>query len=860
VVNNYDNVVAELRQLSGETCAITASETEAALSWYESGMPKCLVRWNDLPNGMVVSDVSATGKIVSPGLFPVLANASIVNPNNTTEFSVNYNKNIQSVLLEAPVFEFDGKPILQGSNLYEVGDGGIIGKVTLTDDIFGSVSMSVNAGSSAPVVTKGLKKGAINNVTVAPGTLWSTNSVVVKMVWDNMPELISSMTIRSVVLPPAGMQASITLPKTVVNNQPVTIGVSIGMPSNLGLRFDASKMGSWVGYIGALQADGTVAAITDPIPITKGKENVVYPKASDISNAEIVFVAEVKSQLEGYTSKLISKPAKVVMVDGSGIVPTIRADIKSGAVPLRVKISSDIPSDQSKSLGGIEWLISNDDGATWAVIEKATSASFNHIFKERGRYKIKSKTTNRYSGEVSYSGTVIVDAYALPHLEVEGRSIIRLGSTTNIIAKSTAQHIKWIIEKADGTKDTISNAHLNISSNIAQIVKATALASNEDGEALNDPAAWKEVKVDVRFISLAPVKVALSGSKVLEVGEEGELIATIRTDWDNAHAGFVIHGQWRLPNGTLVDGTTLRWTPTNDDFLSSKMPVFTAWVADFAQQTATSITPRIILKKYVWPDWSLQFKSEAMQAPAAIRLTVVAPPDQLKLFSAIKEKVTYTWGLPSNVSAAVIRGGVASFVADNAGDYPVQVKIEDTRGNVKVLDYTVSVAAPVPIEVNFKTTASNSFNRVPLSLNVKPQFFRLHPREKIVSYRFYRDETLIDDNTKGSVVINFSEPGSYMLKVEAETNLNRTVISERSITVIANKPPTCKLTTRIYKASASITAECKDPDGKIKAFAWKVNGEAIKSSSHRITVPLGATFEVTVTDDANESIALSGTI
>ena len=859
VVRNVDTVVATVPQLSGEPCTLTGNGNDAAASWFAEGMPKCLVAWGALPEGMSAAGVSASGKIASPGTFSVTANVSIINPSKGIELSVAAaDKSVQAILPDGPPFAFDGTPILPNTNLYAVGDGGVIGKATLNEDSLGNVSMSIDTGGAAPEIHKGLKKGAIRNITVTPGALWSTKDVVVTALWEDFPDVKSTMTIRSVVLPPTGMQATMLLPKSIVSTLPVAVTVSLGLPNNTGLRFDAAKMGAWKGYLGAVQADGSVSRITEPVVIENGKATLTYPKAGDINNAQIVFVAEVQSGLDGYTNKLVSKPSKVTVVDGSGIIPTVHVDYASGAAPLRVKLKADIPSDQTKALGKSAWLISNDGGTTWAAIERANGTSINYTFKDPGKFKVKAKITNRFSGDFAYSEPVSIAAYALPALDVQGKTVVRVGAAASLKAISQATSIKWVVEKPDGTKQSIEGADLTLDSTMPQVIKATAYASNETDEALSDASAWAVEKTEVRFINLTPLKIALSGPKTLEVGQEGQYNALLKTDWDNTAAGFALKGQWALPDGTTSDGLSLKWSPTAEDFAAAKVPVFSAWVDGFAQQTTATASPKIALKKYVWPDWTLKTKYDVLQAPALIRLSVAAPTDQLKLFSSVNEKVKFTWALPDNAVGARATGGSAAFTAEMPGDYPVQVKMEDSRGNVKVLDYTITVTDPVPMEVDFKTTSSNIYNRVPLTLNLKPQFYKGHPKERITTFRFYQDGQLLGENNKGSYLTVIEQAGDYNLSVEADTTLGRTVKADKAITVVPNKTPVCKLANRAYKTTATVTAECKDPDGKIKSYAWRVDGQSVSTSGYRITVPNGSSVEVTVTDDSSETVTLNG--
>lgn len=858
VIRGIDTVQATVARVSGEPCVQSASADEVAASWYAAGVPKCLVTWGEMPNAMTINGLQASGKITSPGIFSIPATVSFLNPSKATEITSSIEKSVTAALPEGPQFTFDAAPAIPGTKIYAVGENGLVGKLTIGDDSLGMISLSIDTGSAAPEVHKQLKRGVTRNITVTPVELWSRRTIQLKSLWEDFPDVSNTLTIESIELPPTGMQAAMSLPKSIVSTMPVSVQVSLGLSSNTGLRYSEARMGRWMGYLGALQADGTITALTEPVAIEGGKATLTYPKAGDINNAQIVFVADVQSGAEGYTNRLVSKPSKITVTDGGAITPIVRADLASGAVPLRVKLKAEIQPEQARNLRKTEWLISNDDGQTWAAVEKANGASINYVFKDKGKYMVKTMTTNKYSNEIGYSEPFAITAYELPQMAVEGVSIVRAGATAKLKIVSQAQHYKWIAEKTDGSKIVQETPELTIDSAMPQVIKVTALASNEEGDALNDPAAWNTKKGEIRFINLTPVKVSITGSKTIEVGEEMELTASIKTDWNNSLAAFELQGRWDMPDGTIVEGMNAKWIPTSTDYTSQKAPTFTGWVKDFESITKASVTPRIGIREYIWPEWKMEDRSAITQAPALIRLAVTADKSELKQFASAKGRVKYTWALPENVTGVRANGASVNFTAEMPGEYGVQVILEDSRGNTTTLDYSVIVFEPKEMESEIKTTSSNKYNRAPLSVQIKPAFFKGHPKEKVTSYKFYRDGELLDENSKGRYIDLIEQPGEYSLSVEATTSLGRTFTNETQVSVVDNKPPVCSLSKKEYKSTVTVTANCKDPDGKIVDYEWTVDGAPISNKGYRVSIPFGSEVEVKATDDSGATVIVSG--
>lgn len=874
VLTGVDTVTAIIAQIAGEPCTLTDNAATAQNAWYLPGQPACLATWGVLPAGLNSGSTStvltASGIPSEAGIQAIPVTLSIVRPDGTIEYTTIAQADLTAALPSGPAFTFDAVPLLPGTTTYPVGLGGLIGKVTIQDDILGNVSMAVDTGAAAPSTITGLRKGNIRDIVITPGSLWSTKNVVLTSLWANKPTVTASKTITTVVVPPANMQAAMALPRTIINSQSLAVNVSVGQTSNLGLRYDAATMGDWTGYLGAVQADGSVTPLTTPVPLAGGKATITYPAAIDLENVSMVFVAEVQSQLQGYTYTLTSNATTIQTVNGFAITPTgVTASAPSGVIPFAVKLSAAIPTAQSASLGSVQWMISSDQGATWALIDRLTGAVANYTVANAGQYLVKAKTTNRYSGDIAYSNLINLAAYALPQLSISGKTVALSGTPAVLTANTTATNVKWEVTNPDGTKQTTFGATLTLNSNMPQNIVVAAMATNEIDPAdplapaltgFTDPLAWNTIRTSLRFIELTPLSARVSGPKTLETGKVGTYTAAIRTPWDNAAAGFTLIGNWTLPDGTVVPGNTLDWTPTAADFTANKTPVFTAVVEGHEAATSVSVAPLVALKQFQWPTWALQAKYNILEAPANIRLAVVAPIAEIRAFQSVKEKATYTWTVPTNAIGAKATGTSASFIADQPGDYPVTVVVADGRGNTQTLTTTIAVLPPAPMTANYKVTADNRYMRAPTKLNLRPQFSNGHPTEKITAYRFFQDGVLLGATTKGAMTTTLANAGNYVLTVEADTTLGRTVTATSNITIVPNQAPTCTLTSRAFTSSGLISTSCTDADGRIKSYAWTVNGQPATAMGSRVTVPLGSAVSVTVTDDSGASIVLNGNI
>ena len=68
-----------------------------------------------------------------------------------------------------------------------------------------------------------------------------------------------------------------------------------------------------------------------------------------------------------------------------------------------------------------------------------------------------------------------------------------------------------------------------------------------------------------------------------------------------------------------------------------------------------------------------------------------------------------------------------------AGEYDVTVTIRDTRGHETVLTQHIVAQAAVPYTVTLKVGKSNVFDRVPMTVTVRPTIYGGHPLDSVIA-------------------------------------------------------------------------------------------------------------------------------
>ncbi len=233
------------------------------------------------------------------------------------------------------------------------------------------------------------------------------------------------------------------------------------------------------------------------------------------------------------------------------------------------------------------------------------------------------------------------------------------------------------------------------------------------------------------------------------------------------------------------------------------------------------------------------------------------------------EGLTYTWSFPENVTGRqnAAFANQAAAQALFAGEYDVTVTIQDTRGHETVLTQHIVAQAAVPYNVTLKVGKSNIFNRVPMTVTVRPTIYGGHPLDSVIAQAWKIDGMPIDEYVnRNYLVSDITDTGDHVISYTLNSKMGETATVNAPLSLISNQLPVCELKAVPNAYVVYAEAKCTDPDGKVLGYAWEVNGQPIGATSYRISfgktaMPQSASVTITAMDDAREySVPISITV
>jgi large repetitive protein len=371
-----------------------------------------------------------------------------------------------------------------------------------------------------------------------------------------------------------------------------------------------------------------------------------------------------------------------------------------------------------------------------------------------------------------------------------------------------------------------------------------------------DRSAWVRSNVYVRVVPpKAPTGLVNAPSYMeynLVSAQTYPIIAKLNLAMGLDQEMYPIRGEWHLPDGSVVEGTELDYSPTAQDAEKHQALLeYVAWIEGFKEQTQATLRRSVVVGTYAWPEFQVDVKTNPAVAPALVTLNVAPKTGSLSSL----EKPTYTWRLPA--SAQIVReqdqGRVLQVNFPEVGSFEVGVTITDARGSTAQAMADVALSAPDPFKVEFMPLFSNSLHRELLDVTLRTNVTGGHPQDRLNDYLFTVDSPEAQVTSYcGSGIIKGLRAGKFVAHLKAVSKLGKVVEMDYPISVIANQLPTCQVSSweagdyRWYKAS------CQDPDGRVSALRWYQDdklissGQAIRAKKSEIT----GTLRFEAIDDA----------
>ncbi len=868
--------VAVKLQSSGTYKCPTVANTVAEAQEKEANQVVCLVRWLTVPAGMQAAGPSwdavgqLTGNLAQTGDQAVNWTVDLYSPYGTIENAVTGNTTLTVVNPPLPELAFEaglyGEKVNDSLYIMSELKGGEFGKVK-----FGTKLTNTNMTLELDGTDEGHTSRqyvSANNVTFSRNLktgelgLWENRRVIAKLYYTNLPDWVVEKQIVVMGIPSERIKATLTAMNQTLDTTGVPVKLAVGVPGpHDEIITNELTDGVWRVRFGYLDRKNEFQTLTDYQPLTNG---VVETTLTGFQIGFQKLQAQVElvppADKDFYSRSLESNIAYSTVLKGTAPEGQIYSRTLTGPAPLNTVMSLQVDSDTRRVMGSVVWQMSADNGATWQNLEtKAPYQITTNV--NAGAYIVRAQMTNNLSGAVGYSEGVQLVAYKVPQLELSAPAAVIVGTPVTLKAQVTVDGqavtaedvvVEWY--NRNGEK-VFTGANLQITpadtASLLYTVKARIATAPED-----DISSWARENLYVRVVPPRPP----TGLIAVPTYMEYNLVTTqtyVATAKLNLAAGldpamYPVRGEWRLPDGSVVEGPDLEYSPTAQDAEKHQaLMEYVAWIEGFKEQTLATFRRAVTVGTYAWPEFRVDTKIAPEVAPSLVTLT--AAPESG--YSGKLEKPAYAWQLPA--SAQLVReqdqGRVLQVNFPEAGSFEVGVTITDARGATRQASGTVTLGEPAPFQVVFAPLFSNSLHRELLDLTLRANVTGGHPQDRLAEYLFTINspDAQVTSFT-GSGIIKGLRAGDYTARLRALSKLGKVVEADYPISVIANQPPTCQVTTWEAGDYHWWKAACQDTDGRVTGYRW-YQDEKLISSGQSIRVKksdLTGTLRFEAIDDA----------
>lgn len=860
---SIQSIDQSLVQTSGPSCAsITSNEADAISTGAKMSPQKginsvsCFFKWTSTPPGMVTGDneqqgFKINGTITELGTFPISWELVAYTPLGQ---SVPVTLSRQTMAVEVvnpppPSIEIQSTRSIS-KDLYTVQKKptniGVVNITGLADGaVFYKVSRAGTVIADSSDKTDYAKKTASYRLnSEAQGKLWASQSYTLQASYVKLPEIIATREISTVTVPDDDMSMKVgTDVNKALSSDTIPVAVSFYNKSNVNNAYSVEDAGEWSVRLVDVKSAKNRVPLSSWTPVNSdGTVTIDLPLS--LSAGDMMHIGSegsLSSKLDGFEmSKTSANTITLTVLDASPVEGELKSYKVSGVAPLSV--STSIVSDQKNLVSEVEWQVSVDNGATWKAIEgapKVASKMLSNTY-DAGIHHVRAKLKNRYSGALSYTSTLQVQAYHVPDARmIDGPAVMLMGQqgdkyVTNKegerLPDSDQVVYEWSTDRGETWTAKNNKYVFNQTSEIgnyplwARLRYATSPAE--------DSYAYKTVKTMVSVRKTAKVTVGLVGTSQPEVNKSNVYTASVNLPYSNMQGTVV--GRFTLPDGSTVDGFTLDYRPT-EKATESQLIKFEAWIDGYEADSKRSVSKKLRAWEYAWPVFALrQIQDPTSYAPMTLDLRV----ENVGALTRI-EGLSYSWDLPESdtfISTPSRLDTRRIAKISEPGTYPVSVTISDSRGNITVLKEDLVIAEAPPWVVDVVWTGSNSNNRATLDIRTKPQITRGHKYDSITGYTYKVNGAVMGAATRYTN-LSLTEPGRYVLSLDLTTELGFGGYGSTVIDVVENQSPECSFNVKQTSTAYVVTSKCSDPDGKMASYEWQINGEpqAIRGSSISIS-------------------------
>lgn len=845
------NIAGGLKQEEGPRCSLVTTSDEVTYDMSARNKPACLVTWTALPDGVFPDNW--TDEPSFSGVFNQAEGdakfAWAVSSYSTSGSKVELISGAQTVTLRdppAPTIKMDQANMLS-EGLYKAPmKGGLIGDFSV-ESINAKIAVAikesgVSLSTDESIGGMGQRQTYRGRLLATEKPLWSRTPLEVDARYTNFPEVNAQMGISVLAVPDEHLRPDIKVASTeVLNTEGLSVETWIGHPLS-GEPFSTERMGEWdirlLNYLSfSKQEPLTDYEAIDP----SGRASFDLDLLGLESNyIRVMPEARLRSPVPEYQRTVMgSRPLYITVLRGEAIDSRIDARRIRGEAPLKLMAKVDLTDRLDyKALGDVNWEIKKIGSGDWETVPNNSTISerISHVFQV-GRYEMRAHVFNKNSGKEFVTEAIEIHAYEKPRMTIQGPANAFIGDQARLRVRALlngveVDHERMMVEWSEDNGETWvqGGGEYSVSRPTEERVMLMSRLRMKDS-----PADWEDSYVKrrhrVAFRPVSPPRGSILGSRVVEEGVAVNWRGRARAPYPRMDVK--IKGRFIMPDGTIIDQEEVTYMPTDLDAKNERIEVsYESWIEGFEDQGARStVTRRISVWKYAWPEWNMNVRASATQAPAEIDLRIGKPVGMGRYL----EDVQYEWEIPAGAEVITSRTvDSRSLRISEPGVYPVKVRITDRRGNFTELVEELKIDKPDPWEVDFRISMSNADSRAPLDLRLSPNVRGGHPQDRIDTYRYLVNGEAISDGIRYSGTT--LEAGKHEVALEIHSQMGQVVRHVKEVEVKPNTPPVCELQASEASGRWRFLAKCTDETGRVARHVWAVNGEPVALSGSRITV------------------------
>ncbi|MGO3444977.1 MAG: Ig-like domain-containing protein [Pseudoalteromonas distincta] len=874
----------DVMQTQGISCALYGNEAELSDRSFNYGEShRCYLEWTSLPNGTngyyVRGQHSLIGSFASSSdetPNTVSYRVWMVDSNGNKALAAEEVETLKVSLAPAPSLTVTQKNTIR-ENIYPVDLTGSRFATAIAKGINADLELSVDDGAEESILVASQRKGyfsqtsAYKTLQVNAGKLWDTKKFTVTAKYALASEINSTTELETFYIPSRRIRSRImTEELSTLDTLAPVVNMKIGIydSSEKDFVYNKEEMGEWVVYLAVTHRDRE-SRETIYTPITE-KKKFVPGKTQfelDVSNVgygsyRFVAVADLVSPVDGYERRILSNNAFYRVLKGG----KLDGDIKSYRLASKIPFSASVAyepetSADRRSMGDIVWEISANGTDNWKPIpEFANKTRLRQVIDVAGHYYVRARVKNKYSGAEIITEQLEFLGYEVPDLRTQGPSALYEGETSVIklidhddFALVDSGTIEW---SYDGETWEEGGNSLEVIGTGERMQIWVRMAYHDNELAGKD--RFDIVRHRIAVKKPQPLRISIQAPRIVEVGESFTLEPIVRLATTQLESEVV--KEWVLPDGTVVSGDSITYTPTVFDADKGNAHIqFRTWVKQLKDDTYAVKDLAIRTWQYEFPDFRFDVNYRTKYAPITAH-AVVRKLDHLPA----PVEFTYDFQMFEGMEKDRESGDRLYFTASEPGIHQMRVVISDDRGNQQTMVELIEVVPPPKTTIELNGTYSTAYMRYPLDASIRSRVILGHPSDQIDKYEWYLDGELLTEQTGYRANIDNLSEGSHIVKLKVTSKFGLVEEQLLSIDVVPNIKPTCSINYRQYAQTIKVQSGCMDADGKIATHNWYVDGEIKHVHANNMSFPaksgIPVTVRVTGYDDSGDTADATITI